>query len=350
MSARLVPLTEALYEPAAHFLETRGDRPPGRADVRRRVEWFEWLAEAPEFAAVSDVPIGWALEGAGVEGVHLTTPFPFRFAGQACALLVSSNFFVTSENLGMPAFSLFRTFLRFRERMHLAATTANDLSGRLWNASRGRPIEDSRTELFHVGRRMVGLVEEAVARGVGGGTMFRRFGGGATRREVTEQLRERVARIEALEELRRWPVPAAEPPGRTGLWVTPGLVDWVCRNPLSPALIVRAADDARLVCVVRGETRGHRGQIREARFVAGCPEGDAEGVGQARALLRIARRLAGAVDTSVVALRGGRFGAEDLAAAGFRGRRRPDVPRWWLPMKGETRSPTEWVQTGIEEL
>ena len=97
--------------------------------------YLTWLAKATVVAGFPGPMLGWKLTDQGeIRGVHLVTPFRYLdAAGRPFHDLVSHNFFVDEELRGMPSFGLFQKLLALRGQYRLKATTANDMSSKLWS-------------------------------------------------------------------------------------------------------------------------------------------------------------------------------------------------------------------------
>ena len=98
-------------------------------------------------------------------GVFLCFPQLFRFRDQSLIILMSSSYYVASEQRGR-GLSLFMKYLRLGSRFPLVATTANEQSVALLDRFDARPIPGTDHELIGVVRWRP-MVEEWIQRRIG---------------------------------------------------------------------------------------------------------------------------------------------------------------------------------------
>src|SRR4029453_12562516 len=129
--------------------------------------YLTWLAKAAAVAGFPSPMLGWKLtQQQEIRGVLLVTPFRnVDAAGRPFHDLVGHNFFVDEELRGMPSFGLFHRLLALRHQYRLKATTANDISSKLW--SRLGAVAAAGTDVEFCRVRFSGsLLAEAVGRAI----------------------------------------------------------------------------------------------------------------------------------------------------------------------------------------
>jgi hypothetical protein len=158
----VVPLGIADAPEMARFFSRQS--PGGSDKYETYLERLHWYARNP--AAREDVPLGWGVRSQdALVGAMLCIPVDFIIDGKQTCLLMSSSFYVDAAHrgCGLPIFFAYRALDR---RYVLYASTANQLSSRLWQTCKAKPIP--RTEYELIGAiRWAPLVEETAFRKLG---------------------------------------------------------------------------------------------------------------------------------------------------------------------------------------
>ena len=252
--------------------------------------YLTWLAKAASVAGFPEPMLGWKLtEQGNIRGVHLVTPFRnLDAAGRPFHDLVSHSFFVDEELRGMPSFGLFHRLLALRGQYRLKATTANDVSSKLWSrlgavAGAGADVEVCRMRICAsvlaegMGRALpqsVPLLLKCVPPERQLATRLDKVAGSLSCVEnlPTEQLTECTAGL------------AGTVPGPR-LDLTAEFLQWLLRDPVMPRrLLAMRVEGRRSVVCLAGLSRGLWNQVAAVSVLGIWSEG--EGVdGAALALL-----------------------------------------------------------------
>jgi hypothetical protein len=229
--------------------------------------YLTWLAKAAAVAGFPHPMLGWKLTHQNqIRGVHLTTPFRnIDGSGRPFHDLVSHNFFVDEELRGMPSLGLFQRLLALRREYRLKATTANEISSKLWSrlgavATAGADVEFCRTRIS--GRVLTEAMGRAVPRSVP--LLFQWV---PPSRRVAERL-DKVA--DSLDGVEKIPMEQAieyaaklastEPGPR--LDITAEFLQWILEDPLMPRRLMVIREDGRRSAVcLGGFTRGLWNQL-----------------------------------------------------------------------------------------
>jgi hypothetical protein len=229
--------------------------------------YLTWLANAAAVAGFPGPMLGWKLtQKQEIRGLLLVTPFRNVDAtGRPFHDLVGHNFFVDEELRGMPSFGLFHQLLALRRHYRLKATTANDISSKLWSrlgavATAGADVELCRTRIS--GRVVAEAMGRAVPRSVP--LLFRCV---PPRREMAERLDRVAESLRGVEEIQTEQVieraarlASAEAGPR--LDMTADFLRWILEDPMTPRrlLMVRVNGRSSVVCLA-GFTRGLWNQL-----------------------------------------------------------------------------------------
>jgi hypothetical protein len=229
--------------------------------------YLTWLAKAAAVAGFPGPMLGWKLtQQQEIRGVLLVTPFRnVDAAGRPFHDLVGHNFFVDEELRGMPSFGLFHRLLALRHQYRLKATTANDISSKLWSrlgavAAAGTDVEFCRVRFS--GSVLAEAVGRAIPRSVP--LLFRCV---PPNRRVAERLDKVADSLSGVEEI---PTEQAiecaaefastEPGPR--LDMTAEFFRWILEDPVMPRrLLVIRADGRRSAVCLAASTRGLWNQV-----------------------------------------------------------------------------------------
>ena len=229
--------------------------------------YLTWLAKAAAVAGFPGPMLGWKLtQQQEIRGVLLVTPFRnVDAAGRPFHDLVGHNFFVDGELRGMPSFGLFQRLLALRRQYRLKATTANDISSKLWSrlgavATAGADVEFCRTRIS--GRVLTEAMGRAIPRSVP--LLFRCV---PPSRSVAERLDSVADSLGGVEEIpAEQAIECAAELASTGpgprLDITAEFLQWILEDPMMPRrLLVIRADGRRSAVCLAGFTRGLWNQL-----------------------------------------------------------------------------------------
>jgi len=229
--------------------------------------YLKWLAQAAAVAGFSGPMLGWKLtQQQEIRGAHLVTPFRnVDAAGRPFHDLVSHNFFVDEELRGMPSFGLFHRLIALRRQYRLKATTANDISSKLWSrfgavAAAGADVEFCRMRISGA------VLTEAIGRTVPKSVplLFRCVPPNRKVAERLDKVADSLAGVEEIptEEAIEWAAKLAATEPGPRLDMTAEFLQWILKDPLMPRrLLVIRADGRRSVVFLAGFTRGLWNQV-----------------------------------------------------------------------------------------
>jgi hypothetical protein len=241
--------------------------------------YLTWLAKSAAVAGFPDEMLGWKLtQQKEIRGVHLVTPFRnVDAAGHPFHDLVSHNFFVDEELRGMPSFGLFQRLLALRRQYRLKATTANDISSKLWSrlgavAAVGAEVEFCRMRFS--GRVLSEALGRAIPRTVP--LLFRcvpPYRNVAKRLDNVADSLSGVEKIPTAQAIECAAELASTEPGPR-LDITAEFLQWILADPLIPRrLLVIRGDGRRSAVCLAGSTRGLWNQVAAISILGIWSEG-----------------------------------------------------------------------------